>query len=101
MKKFLMVFVVVLMGFIINIQVEVSVKYNMYCVVCYGIGVVGVLKIGDKVVWEFCLVVGIDVLVISLKKGKNVMFFMGFCNDCIDVELKEFIEFMLNQFYLE
>ena len=96
MKKLLMASAVVLMGFTINTQAEAPAKYNMYCVACHGTGAAGAPKTGDKAAWEPRLAAGIDALVTSSKKGKNAMPPMGLCNDCIDAELKELIEFMSN-----
>ena len=70
--------------------------YNGLCVACHSIGLANAPKKGDSAAWEKLMVNGIDALVSSAKKGKNVMPPMGTCADCSDEELKNTILFMIN-----
>ena len=68
--------------------------YNNVCISCHSIGLANAPKMGDAVAWTKLLEIGIDNLVSSAKKGKNVMPPMGTCADCSDDELKNAILFM-------
>jgi len=68
--------------------------YNSFCIACHSIGLANAPKAGDSAAWDKLLEIGMDELVASAKKGKNVMPPMGTCADCSDDELKDAIEFM-------
>ena len=68
--------------------------YNTYCIACHSIGLANAPKAGDSAAWNKLLEIGIDDLVASAVKGKNVMPPKGTCADCSDEELKDAITFM-------
>lgn len=69
--------------------------YNSFCLACHSIGLANAPKTGDADAWGKLLEAGgIDGLVASAKKGKNVMPPMGTCADCSDEEMKQAILFM-------
>jgi len=68
--------------------------YNSLCIACHSVGLANAPKTGDSAAWSKLLEGGMDALVASAKKGKNVMPPMGTCADCSDDELKSAIEFM-------
>ena len=68
--------------------------YNNICISCHGIGLANAPKLGDSEAWAKLLTVGINNLVSSAKKGKNVMPPYGACADCSDEELINAIHFM-------
>ncbi len=68
--------------------------YNSFCVACHSIGLANAPKFADSAAWGKLLERGMDDLVSSAKKGKNVMPPMGTCADCSDDELKSAIQFM-------
>lgn len=69
--------------------------YNSLCIACHSTGLANAPKTGDTAAWSKLLEVGMDNLVSSAKKGKNVMPPMGTCADCSDEELQSAIEFMV------
>lgn len=68
--------------------------YNAFCIACHSVGLANAPKFGDTAAWSKVMEVGMDELITSAKKGKNVMPPMGTCVDCSDDELKSAIEFM-------
>ncbi|MCP3673602.1 MAG: cytochrome c5 family protein [Gammaproteobacteria bacterium] len=68
--------------------------YNTYCIACHSIGLANAPKAGDSAAWTKLLEVGMDTLVASAVKGKNVMPPNGTCADCSDEELESAITFM-------
>ncbi len=68
--------------------------YNTFCIACHSTGLANAPKTGDAAAWGKLLEPGIDQLISSAKKGKNVMPPMGTCIDCSDEELKSAILFM-------
>ena len=68
--------------------------YNTFCIACHSTGLANAPKTGDSATWSKLMERGIDDLVSSAKKGKNVMPPMGTCADCSDDELKNAILFM-------
>ena len=71
-----------------------DVLYNTYCIACHSIGLANAPKAGDSAAWTKLLEVGMDNLVASAVKGKNVMPPKGTCGDCSDEELESAITFM-------
>jgi len=68
--------------------------YNTFCIACHSVGLANAPKLGDAAAWSKVLEIGMDDLIASAKKGKNVMPPMGTCIDCSDDELKIAIQFM-------
>jgi len=68
--------------------------YNTFCIACHSVGLANAPKFGDAAAWSKVLEVGMDELIASAKKGKNVMPPMGTCMDCSDDEFKSAIQFM-------
>ncbi len=71
--------------------------YNTFCIACHSVGLANAPKFGDTAAWSKVLEVGIDALIASAKKGKNVMPPKGTCMDCSDTEFKNAIQFMSGQ----
>ncbi len=71
--------------------------YNTFCIACHSVGLANAPKFGDAAAWSKLLEVGIDALIASAKKGKNVMPPKGTCMDCSDTEFKNAIQFMSGQ----
>ena len=69
---------------------------NTYCMACHGTGMAGAHKLGNAEAWGPIMATGMDAVLASAKKGKNVMPPMGTCADCSDDELKAAIEHMVN-----
>jgi cytochrome c5 len=68
--------------------------YNTFCVACHSIGLANAPKFGDSAAWDKLLEIGMDELVSSARKGKNVMPPSGTCADCSDDEIKNSIVYM-------
>ncbi|MCP4413010.1 MAG: cytochrome c5 family protein [Gammaproteobacteria bacterium] len=71
--------------------------YNTFCIACHSVGLANAPKFGDEAAWSKVLEVGIDAVIASAKKGKNVMPPKGTCMDCSDNEFKNAIQFMSGQ----
>lgn len=76
--------------------------YDNFCYSCYIVGVVGVLKLGDKVVWVLCLVQGLDILVKYVIEGYkgldgNMMLVKGGNFLLIDVQVKVVVIWIIDQ----
>jgi len=71
-----------------------DVLYNTYCIACHSIGLANAPKAGDSAAWTKLLEVGMDNLVASAVKGKNIMPPKGTCGDCSNEELEDAITFM-------
>ena len=74
---------------------DVSAKYSTTCAICHASGVAGAPKMGDKAAWDKRLLLGMDALVASVKKGKGAMPPNGMCTDCNDEQLKALINHMV------
>lgn len=70
--------------------------FNIVCGVCYNIGVVGVLKMDDKVVWVLCIVLGKEVFYKSVIGGKGVMLVKGGVLVLFDDEIKGVVDYVLS-----
>ena len=71
--------------------------YMKSCLACHAAGVAGAPKLGDKAAWAPRIATGMDALVTSSIKGKNVMPPRGTCASCSDDELKAAVEYMVSQ----
>lgn len=94
----LVVIVVMVVVFVVVVNVgkcSGEELFNFVCVVCYGVGVMGVFKVYDVVVWLVCFGGNLKVLVESVVKGKNVMLFKGGVVDVIEEEFFKVIVFMM------
>ncbi len=70
--------------------------YKVSCATCHMSGVANAPKANDEAAWK-ARGKSIEELVISSKKGLNVMPPMGLCMDCSDNELKEVIKYMMSK----
>jgi len=70
--------------------------YKTYCSACHDTGAAGAPKMGDKAAWVPRIGVGLDVLVKTVKAGKNAMPPNG-GSDATETELARAIVFMTNQ----
>ncbi|PCJ49055.1 MAG: hypothetical protein COA74_07250 [Gammaproteobacteria bacterium] len=68
--------------------------YNTYCLACHSTGLANAPKLGDTAAWTRVMEVGMDAVIISVIKGKNVMPPKGNCIDCSEDELRSTILFM-------
>lgn len=73
---------------------DVEAKYKQTCFACHGTGAAGSPKAHDTAAWEPRVAQGIDVLLKSVKGGKNAMPPGGLCVDCSDDDYKALIKFM-------
>jgi cytochrome c5 len=71
--------------------------YMKSCMACHAAGVAGAPKLGDKAAWAPRIATGMDALVTSSIKGKNVMPPRGTCASCSDDDLKAAVEYMVSQ----
>jgi len=69
---------------------------NSFCIACHGTGMANAPKVADAAVWGTVMEPGMDVVLASAKKGKNVMPAMGLCMDCSDEELISAINYLVN-----
>ena len=69
--------------------------YKIVCGACHEAGVAGAPKFGDKAAWAPRIGVGLDVLVKTVKAGKNAMPPRG-GSDATDDELARAVTFMAN-----
>lgn len=70
--------------------------YNSSCVACHGSGVLGAPKLGDAAVWTAKLEKGLDVLTANAISGINAMPPRGTCASCSDEEIKQTIQYMID-----
>jgi cytochrome c5 len=71
--------------------------YMKSCLACHAAGVAGAPKLGDTAAWAPRIATGMDALVTSSIKGKNVMPPRGTCASCSDDELRAAVEYMVSQ----
>lgn len=69
---------------------------NQFCIACHGTGMANAPKVADADAWGKIMEPGMDVVLASAKKGKNVMPAMGLCMDCSDDELVSAINYLIN-----
>ena len=69
---------------------------NSFCIACHGTGMANAPKVADAAAWATVMEPGMDVVLASAKKGKNVMPAMGLCMDCSDEELVSAINYLIN-----
>ena len=97
MKKHLLAMMCVASGLTLSLEVsalDAAAKYQMTCFACHGTGAAGAPMKGDKAAWAPRLEQGMDVLLTSVKAGKNAMPPGGLCMDCSDDDYKALINFM-------
>lgn len=96
MKKSLFIFLIgsSLAASFNAVALDVEAKYKQTCFACHGTGAAGAPKTQDTVAWEPRLKQGMDVLLTSVKSGKNAMPPGGLCTDCSDDDYKALIKFM-------
>ncbi len=70
--------------------------YKTSCSACHGTGAAGAPKFGDAAAWGPRAANGIDALLKSATSGKGAMPPKGMCMDCSADELKNTIEYMLD-----
>ncbi|MFK7864658.1 MAG: cytochrome c5 family protein [Pseudohongiellaceae bacterium] len=70
--------------------------YENTCFACHGTGAAHAPEVGDIIEWEIRLEKGLDSLVENTINGLNgIMPARGLCVDCSDDELREIVEYML------
>lgn len=75
---------------------DASEIYTSSCSACHGSGVLGAPKIGDAAEWTARLEKGLDTLTANAISGINAMPPMGTCASCSDDEIKETIQYMID-----
>lgn len=70
--------------------------YTSSCAACHGSGALGAPKVGDAAVWNERLAKGLDTLTANAISGINAMPPKGTCASCSDDEIKETIQYMLD-----
>lgn len=77
---------------------DAAAKYQSTCFACHGTGAAHAPVVGDVIEWEIRLEKGLDTLVQNTINGLNgIMPQRGLCNDCSDEQLKEIVEYMLEE----
>ncbi len=75
---------------------DAAAKYQSTCFACHGTGAAHAPEVGDIIEWEIRLEKGLDTLVQNTINGLNgIMPARGLCTDCSDDQLKQIIEYML------
>lgn len=70
--------------------------YTAQCAMCHATGAAGAPKVGNAADWGPRAATGIDALMNSALNGKNAMPARGLCAACSDDELKDAVEYMVN-----
>lgn len=70
--------------------------YGSNCVACHGSGALGAPKMGDATEWAARLEKGLDTLTANAIAGINAMPARGTCATCSDDEIKETIQYMID-----
>ena len=70
--------------------------YNGSCSACHGSGVLGAPKFGDAEAWTARLEKGLDTLTANAISGINAMPPMGTCASCSEDEIKETIQYIID-----
>ena len=79
-----------------NENFDAAAKYQSTCFACHGTGAAHAPEVGDIIEWEIRLEKGLDTLVQNTISGLNgIMPARGLCTDCSDDQLKEIVEYML------
>jgi len=77
---------------------DAAATYQKTCFACHGTGAAHAPVVGDVIEWEIRLEKGLETLVQSTINGLNgIMPQRGLCNDCSDEQLKEIVEYMLEE----
>jgi len=71
--------------------------YNNFCFACHGTGVGGAPKLGDVAEWEPRIAKGMDALWNTMQNGLNTMPPKGTCMNCSDDELRDSMNYMVEQ----
>ena len=71
--------------------------YEVSCKTCHSIGLAGAPSFGDRLSWGDRPDKGVEALVQSVINGLNGMPPMGLCWDCSPEEVKDSVEYMLDQ----
>ncbi len=75
---------------------DAAAKYQSTCFACHGTGAAHAPEVGDVIEWEIRLDKGLDTLVQNTISGLNgIMPVRGLCTDCSDDQLKQIVEYML------
>lgn len=75
---------------------DAAAKYQSTCFACHGTGAAHAPEVGDMIEWEIRLEKGLDTLVQNTVNGLNgIMPARGLCTDCSDQQLKQIVEYML------
>lgn len=69
--------------------------YNAACTTCHAIGVSGAPRLGNAEEWAPRIAAGSDSLFNNAWNGLNAMPAKGLCMDCSEDEIKEVIEYMV------
>ncbi|MFT4863469.1 MAG: cytochrome c5 [Pseudohongiellaceae bacterium] len=75
---------------------DATAKYQSTCFACHGTGAAHAPEVGDVIEWEIRLDKGLETLVQNTISGLNgIMPARGLCTDCSDDQLKQIVEYML------
>ncbi len=75
---------------------DAAAKYQSTCFACHGTGAAHAPEVGDYIEWEIRLEKGLETLVQNTINGLNgIMPARGLCTDCSDDELRQIVEYML------
>ena len=70
--------------------------YESNCLACHGSGALGAPKMGDAAAWTARLEKGLDTITANAISGINAMPARGTCATCSDDEIKETIQYMID-----
>ncbi|ASK36568.1 c-type cytochrome [Alloalcanivorax mobilis] len=70
--------------------------YNGHCAACHGTGAAGAPVFGDAASWKPHVAKGMDTLVKHAIEGFNAMPPKGMCSDCSDEEIKNTVQYMVD-----
>lgn len=76
---------------------DAAAAYQMSCFACHGTGAAGAPQPGDAEVWEERMAKGMDAVMANVINGINAMPARGICMTCSDDNLREIVDYMLNQ----
>lgn len=70
--------------------------YNAACAGCHNTGAAGAPKLGDAGAWKLRAAKGLDSLLATAISGINAMPAWGLCMDCSESELRDTIQYILD-----
>lgn len=78
-------------------EFDPAAAYQMNCMACHTTGAAGAPEIGDDAAWQERLQKGMDAVMQNAINGIGAMPAMGLCMSCSHEQLREIVDYMLDQ----